>query len=379
MIFQAYKSKGIKNSRIDVADVLRAIAVIGIILYHSTEHFNTINQEVSHGFSFDPKLFEIAGIVLSGKMYSIFALLFGLSFFIQRDNREQKGKDFSLRFLWRMILLMGFGMINMGFYDGDILTAYALFGLLLIPAGYLSTPLLAVITAILLIQPIELYHLVTGTPRDFSGLWAAFGKIELAHQQGTFFQNFWTDLRYGLYANLGYDVYAGRATQIPGLFFLGLLMGRARLFYNEGNNLKIWRWILVISAAASIAGLAIPLGELELWLKPIHNFTMAMMYVSLFVLLWYRFEGFAKSMGKIGFFGRMSMTNYFLQSLFGSFIFYGFGLGFWAVTGTLYSLLCGVVIILVQYFILKAWSKNHQRGPLEGLWRKLTYLGTSVN
>lgn len=370
-----YKTKGLPNTRIDVADVLRAIAVIGIILYHSVEHFNTLNFNVSHGFAFDRKLFEIAGVVLSGKMYSIFALLFGLSFFIQRDNKAQKGQDFSLRFLWRMILLMGFGMINLGFYDGDILTSYAIFGLLLIPAGYLSTPILAAITAVLLIQPFELYYLITGTPRDFSNLWAAYGIVESAHQSASFFQNFWVDLKYGLYVNLGFDVFSGRATQIPGLFFLGLILGRTRLFYNEGNHLKIWRWILGITVVATVAGLVFPLGRLQSWLKPIHNLSMAMMYVSLFVLAWYRFEGFAKSMYKIGFFGRMSMTNYFLQSLIGSFIFYGFGLGCWAKTGTLYSLLIGVGIILVQFFILKAWSKNHQRGPLENLWRNLTYLG----
>jgi len=96
-----YKTSGIPNTRIDVADALRSIAVIGLILYHSVEHFDVLNFNVSHGFSFDANLFEVLRTVLSGKMYSIFALLFGLSFFIQRDNKAQKGQDFSLRFLWR--------------------------------------------------------------------------------------------------------------------------------------------------------------------------------------------------------------------------------------------------------------------------------------
>jgi len=82
-----YKTKGLANTRIDVADALRGIAVMGIILYHSVEHFDTLNFDVSHTFPFDQKLFDVLGIILSGKMYSIFALLFGLSFFIQRDNQ----------------------------------------------------------------------------------------------------------------------------------------------------------------------------------------------------------------------------------------------------------------------------------------------------
>ena len=63
--------------------------------------------------------------LLSGKMYGIFAMLFGLSFFIMNDNQQQKGKCFSGRFAWRMCLLFLFGVVNVAFYDGDILMLYA--------------------------------------------------------------------------------------------------------------------------------------------------------------------------------------------------------------------------------------------------------------
>lgn len=371
-----YRTLGLPNKRIVVADVLRGIAVAGIILYHSVEHFNTINHDALWSFPFDNRLFEILSILISGKMYSIFAILFGLSFYIQRDNQEMKGKDFSLRFLWRMILLMGFGMINTGLYDGDILTSYAIFGLLLIPAGYLSTPVLATITVILLLQPLNIYNLVIGRHTDFSSLWAAYGTVSEAHKYGSFLENLLSDLKYGLYVNMGWNVYSGRITQIPGLFFLGILLGRARLFYNEGNHLRIWKWIFCFTAACSIAGIILmPYGRVEELVKPLFNLVMAFFYISLFVLLWYRHEGFANTMAKTGFFGRMSLTNYFLQSLLGSCIFYGFGLGMWEKAGTLYSLLIGTGIVTAQYFLLRAWSRTHQRGPLESLWRKLTWIG----
>ncbi len=370
-----YKTLNIPNPRIDVADALRGIAVAGIILYHSVEHFNTLDSVPEYSFAFDDKLFETLGIILAGKMYSIFAILFGLSFYIQKDNREMKGKDFSLRFLWRMILLMGFGMVNTGLYDGDILTSYAIFGLLMIPAGYLSTPVLAVITAVLLLQPLNIFNVIAGRQSDFSALWAAYGEVSDAHKYGTFASNFVTDLKYGLYVNMGWNVYSGRITQIPGLFFLGMLLGRARLFYNEGRNLRIWKWIFCLCAAGTAIGLCLmPFGTLEEVAKPLFNLVMTFLYVSLFVLLWYRFEGFSGTMSRTGFFGRMSMTNYFLQSLLGSFVFYNFGLGLWAKTGTLYSLLIGAGIVIVQYLILKGWSRTHQRGPLESLWRELTWM-----
>lgn len=372
-----YKTKGLANTRIDVADALRGIAVMGIILYHSVEHFDTLNFDVTHSFPFDEKLFDILGIILSGKMYSIFALLFGLSFFIQRDNQAIKGRDFSLRFLWRMILLMGFGMINLGFYNGDILTSYAIFGLLLIPAGYLSTPVLAIITGLLLIQPINLFNIIAGNQIDYTPVWDAYDCIASAHRSGTFIQNFTTDLKYGLFFNLGWDLFSGRVTQIPGLFFLGMLLGRTRMFYNEGNHLRIWKVICAVTAVGTVAGIiAQPFGDIEEWLKPIFNVTMMMFYVSLVVILWYSFEKFAKFLSGVSFFGRMSLTNYFLQSIIGSAIFYNFGLGFWQVTGTLYSLIIGAGIVTLQFFLLKLWAKSHRRGPLEGLWRQLTWIGS---
>ena len=104
-----YKTSNLPNTRIDVADALRGIAVAGIILYHSVEHFDIFTQEpITHTLASDQLVADVLAWLLSGKMYGIFAMLFGLSFFIMNDNQQQKGKNFSLRFAWRMCLLFGF-------------------------------------------------------------------------------------------------------------------------------------------------------------------------------------------------------------------------------------------------------------------------------
>ena len=102
-----YKTLGLKNSRIDVADALRGLAVAGIILYHSVEHFNMYDGSIAHAYTLgcDDWLADVLALLLSGKMYGIFALLFGLSFFIMNDNQQQRGNCFSGRFAWRMFLL----------------------------------------------------------------------------------------------------------------------------------------------------------------------------------------------------------------------------------------------------------------------------------
>ena len=83
-----YKTRNLPNTRIDVADALRGIAVAGIILYHSVEHFNIFTKEpITHALACDQTVADVLAWLLSGKMYGIFAMLFGLSFFIMNDNQ----------------------------------------------------------------------------------------------------------------------------------------------------------------------------------------------------------------------------------------------------------------------------------------------------
>ncbi len=379
-----YKTQGLRNSRIEVADALRGIAVIGIILYHSVEHFNLGSAHPSLSLPCDGTVFNILTVLLSGKMYGIFALLFGLSFFIMRDNQEQKGKDFSARFAWRMVLLFCFGIINMTFYNGDILTFYALLGLLMIPAGYLSTPLLWAVTIFLLIQPIEIYSLLSGWKPDISAMGKYYMTMGRAAIEGNFFECAGASLKYGFLTSLLWFIGKGRMTQTLGLFFLGILFGRRRLFYNEGNNLKIWRVVLAVSTVLVAVGVIfgragegnVYFGKVDSLLHPMFNLAILLFIVSGVVLLWYKFEGFRKSLSHICFFGRMSLTNYLLSSVLGCFIFYGWGLGLNDVLGTTWSFLTGIGIVVLQIIILRQWAKKHKRGPLETIWRKLTWIGS---
>lgn len=371
-----YKTKGIKNSRIDVADGLRGLAVAGIILYHSVEHFNMFARDIAHSLPFDGKFMDILTVLLSGKMYGIFAMLFGLSFFIQRDNQEQKGRDFSLRFAWRMFLLLIFGIINTAFYDGDILVTYAILGVLLIPAGYFSNALLWTVTCFLLVQPFEIYSLITGWVPEFAMRWQRYGEIGMVHANGTFWDSLLINLKYAQSTDVGWCFMKGRITQTLGLFYLGLLFGRYRLFYDEGNHRRIWRIICAVSAALVTVGSIVDFGSLDNFLHPIYNLMILFFIVSGVVLLWYRFKGFRKGFSHMCFFGRMSLSNYLMQSIIGSFLFYGWGLGLYNQLGTTYSFLVGIGIVLFQYTLLYFWSRKHQRGPVETVWRNLTWLGS---
>lgn len=95
-------------TRIDVADILRGLAVAGIVMLHCLEHFNFYNFPKTDSpwlqFS-NSAIWDSITFLLAGKAYGIFALLFGFSFYIQDSRLLEKGYDFRLRFMWRLLLL----------------------------------------------------------------------------------------------------------------------------------------------------------------------------------------------------------------------------------------------------------------------------------
>ena len=101
------------------------------------------------------------------------------------------------------------------------------------------------------------------------------------------------------------------------------------------------------------------------------------MIVSAVVSAWYAFAGVRSVLHHLCIFGRMSLTNYLLQSVIGCAIFCGYGLGCYYKLGITYAVMVGVAMVVAQYLFARFWFRNHQRGPLEGIWRKLTWINLS--
>ena len=123
------------TNRIDVVDALRGFALAGIVVAHMVEQFIAAPRPAQ---SFWVELTTIDRIVstfsllfVTGKFFSMFAVLFGMSFAIMMGNAAKKGYSFSGRFLWRLVVLSGFGVLHTLLYRGDILTVYVVIGALL--------------------------------------------------------------------------------------------------------------------------------------------------------------------------------------------------------------------------------------------------------
>lgn len=389
-----YSASTLPNTRIDIADILRGIAVIGIILIHFIEHMNFyLFPEPKNEFwsVVDSAVWDSIFFLLAGKMYAIFALLFGLSFFIQHDNQAKKGVDFRPRFVWRMVLMMLFGLFDLLFFNGDILFVYAVCGLMVIPLIRASDKLIKAFIIVLTLQPIELIYIVLGlfdpgtAPLNL-GSGNYFGALIGAQSQGSFIDVAVQGIRNGLPINFFWAIENGRFTQNIMFFLLGIMMGRKRLFYNEGDNLKRWKKILIASCCAT--AVLLPLyytlpgiietkcisNSVKVALNMWKNFAMMLIYVSGAVLIFYNTSAKAW-MIKLAPFGRMSLSNYLGQSIIGGAVFYNWGLGLYRHCGHTVSLLLGIVCVAILFAFSNWWMKHHKRGPFEQLWYSATWIG----
>lgn len=385
------------NTRIDVADILRGIAIGGIVLIHFIEHLNFyLFPESSSDFmaSLNQSVWDTIFFLLAGKMYAIFSMLFGLSFFIQHDNQAQQGVDFRPRFLWRMVLLMLFGLFDLLFYNGDILTVYAVCGVLVVPFIRASNRVVVAATILFALQPIEITYIIMGLldPQTTSlnlGSSELFKAILPAQAEGSWLDVAVRGIKNGFPVNFAWAIEHGRMTQTIFLFLLGIYIGRRRLFYNEGDNLQTWKRVLVGSLCGfallyplykfvpDMVDIACVRESLTVMLNMWKNLAMMLLYVSAVVLLYYRTSA-RNWLIKIAPYGKMSLTNYLSQSIIGGFVFYNWGLGLYKYSGHTASLLLGALCILLQYLFCRWWLSRHSRGPFEGIWRKLTWLGKSA-
>ena len=282
------------------------------------------------------------------------------------------------------------GLFDLLFYNGDILTVYAVCGVLVIPFIRASDKVLIAATIFFALQPIELAYIIMGlidpeiTPLNL-GSKELFRAIMPAQADGSFMDVVIANLRYGTLVNFTWAIEHGRMTQTIFLFLLGIYLGRKRLFYDEGNNIEIWKKVLIGSLCAFFVLLPLHQGSIPLknegcvykslyeLLNMWKNLSMTLFYVSGVVLLYYRTSA-RNFLIKIAPYGKMSLTNYLLQSIIGGFVFYNWGLGMFRYSGHASSLLMGMVCVALQYIFCRWWLTRHSHGPFEMIWRKLTWI-----
>ena len=230
-----------KTPRIEVVDALRGFAVMAILLVHNLEHFifpvypDAASQPGWLNI-LDEGVFSVTFSLFAGKAYAIFALLFGLTFYIQYTNQLKKGKDFGYRFLWRLLLLGGFATLNAAFFPaGDVLLLFCVVGIFLFIVRKWSDRTVFILAIFLLLQPVEWYHYVMNLFNPAHslpdlGVGQMYGEVAEYTKEGDFWKFIWGNVTLGQKASLFWAIGAGRFLQTAGLFLLGMLIGRKQLF-----------------------------------------------------------------------------------------------------------------------------------------------------
>ncbi len=384
-----------KESRVLVVDALRGFALVSIMLLHNIEMFevHAVHPALPTWMvQLDKIIWDTFFFLFGGKSYAIFALLFGFTFYIQTSNCEKNGIDFRLRFAWRLFLLLIFGMINTLFYRGEILVLYALLGFFIIPFSKLSNKTILLSAVFLLLHPIFFIKLIIAIQNptlepSMPIFIPYYMKSDIFLTSNSIIELMKSNITDGRIASLLWYWEYGRIEQTLGLFLLGFLAGRKGIFYNTNSNLKFWKNVLIISALLFCPLFLLKLNSeifsesknvtaaltsiFTLW----SNLAFMLVLVSGFILLFYN-NRFQPLLNKISPIGKMSLSNYILQSIVGANIYYGFGLGIYRYVGSTYCLLIGIVLAIGMGIFSHYWMSHNKRGILESLWHKLTWMGT---
>lgn len=381
-------------------DALRGFALLGICLANYTEFslYSFLKEEAVAEMptaGIDRIVRYLQYIFIDGKFYTLFSLLFGIGFSIIISNTVKKQVNSLLFFYRRMLILFLIGFAHLMFiWSGDILMLYALLGFILPLFRNMSNKGLLTTAAFFLLLPVIIDSIIEVTGIKLSAPVVRVQQYYCA-RYGITDENFAYWLRdadnypgvfrfliQGAFVRIQEFIDGNRAFKVMGLFLLGFYIGRNRLYARLDENKKILKritlWGVIVGLPVSLvyawSGMnSHPWGVAShTLLYTISVFPMGLAYASGFSL-YYLHKKNHPIFHLLASPGRMALTNYIGQSLWGIIIFYGIGLGFGAQTGLSYVLLTAIGVYIIEIAFSHLWLHIFQFGPLEWIWRMLTY------
>ena len=395
----------LQNERADILDILRGFALLGVMLDNlfgfsgwgfltqpQRQALPTWPADAILGFS------ELSFI--NGKFYSLFSLLFGIGFSIILIRNEQKGIN-PLKILYRrlfILLIIGAGHLFL-LWEGDILFLYALIGMLLPLFRKCSDKTLLTLVVILIASPLlfdvlsVLFHYKNGNFLEDmakvidkkTGLPLDDSFNQYLYSKNDAWQHWRNWQASGFLYRYSYILDSNRIPKVLGMFLLGFYAGRKMIYANLENYIslfkKIRRWGFIIGIPAALActyfeffGKGIPnaMGLAHTFFYAISVVPLSLAYVSVVCLHWIKKKGKSR-LRFLAPMGRMALTNYLMQTLIGITIYYGVGFGLGGNIGPSYFIPIGLCVYALQVAYSNWWFKHFNYGPMEWIWRQLTY------
>lgn len=383
------------SERIVTLDIIRGFALLGILVMN-LQSFSGADEPVA---VWDRAADAVVALFFSGKFNSLFSLLFAVGFTIQLGRLRQRAPESAVAiYLRRLAILLAFGLLHaVLLWDGDVLHMYAILGVVLLVVGnWPDRAIYGLIGAALLYPGARsLALMMFASPAWTQGrvaLQQAFrDAASLAHGSGTY----WDVVAENLHSlQFLYTTSAGFDQSLLGGYVLfsvtmliGLLAGRHQWIQRAADHPGVLRtvqwWALGIGVATGMVFLIasrfvqpfVPSFWFVLMRTTYGASRVALMifYVATILRL-ARHDSRMRRLRPLAAAGRMPLTNYLLQSVLCTFIFDAWGLGYWGRAGALAQLvLAFAIFLLLQVPLSVWWFRHHAYGPMEYLWRLLTY------
>ncbi|TGX41662.1 DUF418 domain-containing protein [Sphingomonas naasensis] len=374
------------DTRLESVDIVRGFALMALFLVHMIESYEL--------YWADPRPGAVADtiyLLFMGKSFSLLALCFGFSFFILMDRAARRGSDFTARFAWRLTVLFGIGFLHAMVYRGDIIQLLALMGFLLLAFHRVrDNRVLIAVAAFCFLSPLLLVQLgaamagaswANQPPNHYSDPAMA------TYLSGTFGEYLRANLWQGQLPKWWFMLESGRLTQILGLYLVGMMLGRIGFFARLGAYARA-RWIALAIAAAAVLLLYFFRDDLSAAFARGDHGEAANRLFGALLGSWFELSGTAlwallllalfqsplrRVLHPLAGVGRTTLTLYILQSLIFVPLFYGFGLGLHDDWDQRTRLLVGLGAIAAQLVLARWWLRRFRYGPVEWVWRALTY------
>jgi uncharacterized protein len=392
------------DERIDVIDVVRGFALFGVLLANLV--WLTTDVVLSDArlsqlptAPLDRMVKPLVVFFVDQKFYTLFSFLFGVGFALQRSRAEAGRYAVSAVYARRVSILAIIGLLHITFvWYGDILLVYAIGGFGLLLARRWNARLLiglAVTIALFGRAGVGIIPVIEGaTARPYVDA-KAQEDLEKEHRLAVF-----AGASYGAIVRENADLYFTEFAasgvgvvfvwQVFARFLLGLYVGQRnwprRMTELRPHLRRLLPWAVGIGVLGN--GMAMLLGHLQglevigrdaSWVhaaEPIEEagiLALAFSYLSALVLLFHRSASWRRRLGHLAPVGRMALTNYLTQSALYVLLFTGVGVGLYGKVGPAWCVVLACLIFAAQMLVSRWWLTRYRFGPVEWMWRTLTY------
>jgi uncharacterized protein len=384
------------SERIQFIDVLRGMALFGILAANMRAFVAPLdtydNIQVLFHSRADVAAQFLIDFLFQGKFISIFSFLFGMGFAIQLSRAEARGVKFLSFYPRRLLALAIFGLIHgILIWAGDILLTYALTGAILLlfrnkqqktllwwAGGLFSIPIAVGSTFLALYYTRFRPHFMNPKPPDMTKIYAiiqiyAHGTVHQILKQN------WVEWRGFLAAQL-FSIYA------VGLFLLGMWVWRSGIVQHLPEYRPVFKRVcawcvpigLVLNFFGAYENAVVPDGKFTFALavsSMVHFLgahILAAGYISGLALIFLNVN-LRRFVAPFAAVGRMALTDYLMQSVLCTLFFYHYTTGLFGRVGPAMALIPTLALYSAQVVFSNWWLRHYRFGPIEWLWRGLTY------